>query len=384
MLIQILLALILNAPPAGSGAMAPNLYSNGNQAWLTWIEPVDEDKHIYALRMASLLDGAWGESQTITKGSNLFVNWADFPELCVANDGSMFATWLQKSGAGAYSYDIGIARSDDEGRSWSMMGTLNDDRVLGEHGFVSLVPEGEQGVRAFWLDGREISGDGHSGEGGGDMQLRTTSIDTEVHPSELMDERACECCGTDATVFDGHPLVVYRDRDDLEVRDISIATLGYPSTSINDDQWRIEGCPVNGPSIDSNETDVVVAWFTSPELGSKANIAFISAQGIDDPILISNKTLGRVDVVMQGEGTAVACWLETCSTGTFVVTSKVSKDGTVEPFKQIQKVASSHQAGFPRIATVGDDLLIVWTAEDTEQGIQTALIEPDIPELSKP
>jgi len=307
MFIQIILTLTLNSPLTNAGAMAPNLFSDGETVWMTWVEPVDHDKHIQALMCMSFGDGEWGTPHTITKASNMFVNWADVPELCVAKDGTMFATWLQKSGPGSYAYDIGIARSDDTGKSWSMLGNLNDDRVLGEHGFVSLVPEGEHSIRAFWLDGRAMTGEGHSGEGGGDMQLRTTIVDVEVHESELMDNRVCECCGTDAIVFDEHPLVVYRDRDENDVRDISIATLKFPSTVVNDDKWEINGCPVNGPSIDANDTDVVVAWFTSPELASAANIAFINEDGIQDPIQLSDKTIGRVDVVLQDDATFSIC-----------------------------------------------------------------------------
>ena len=202
MLSMSLLVVALVTPPVSEGAIAPNLVEDAGGAWMTWIEPVNKEKNIIALKCAKF-DGGWGEAHTIVKGTNFFANWADFPEMGVAKDGTLFVTWPQQSGPGAYAYDIAKARSDDAGLTWTLMGTLNDDRVLGEHGFVSLVPEGEQGIRAFWLDGRAMSGDGHMGEGGGDMQLRTAIIDDKVHESTLLDERVCECCGTDAVVAFG-------------------------------------------------------------------------------------------------------------------------------------------------------------------------------------
>ena len=373
-MINILFTALLLSNPSNAGAMAPNLYSNDNEIWMTWIEPVNGEE-TYKVKCAEFLNGSWNASSTVLKASHLFVNWADFPELCIAKDGSMYVTWLQKSGPGTYAYDIGIAQSKDEGKSWSHLGTLNDDRVLGEHGFVSLIQNGDKGVRAFWLDGRAMTGDGHSGHGGGDMQLRTTLVNSEVQTSELIDARVCECCSTDAVLHAGVPLVVYRDRDAGEIRDISITTLGKKEKLIYADGWNINGCPVNGPSIATNDKDVLVGWFTAPENKSEVNVAFINAEGIQKPIELSTNSIGRIDVALLEDSTGIACWLETCDDGMYVSVAKVRKDGSVSQIQHAEKVASSRQAGFPQIAVAGDNLLVIWTAEDTTTGIQYKLLD---------
>ncbi len=375
MLIQLLIAANMIASPSNSGAMAPNLFSHGNDVWMTWIEPTEEDSN--EVRCAQFQNGEWSEPSTVLKASHLFVNWADFPELCIANNGDMYVTWLQKSGPGTYAYDIGIARSSDKGKSWSHLGTLNDDRVLGEHGFVSLIQDGETGIRAFWLDGRGMTGGGHSGHGGGDMQLRTATIDKEVHPSTLVDSRVCECCSTDAVVHGGVPIVVYRDRDANEVRDVSIATLGKKEKLVNADGWTINGCPVNGPSVSTNDKDLFAGWFTAPDMKNSVRVAFINAEGIQQPIDLSSNTIGRIDVAIQEDSTGVACWLETCDDGVYVSVAKVKKDGSVSQIQQVEKVASSRQAGFPQIAIMKNQLLVVWTAEDATNGIQYKLLNLD-------
>ena len=362
--------------PSGPEALAPNLSVHGKEVWMTWIAP-HEDGITNEVMCSTFSDGAWSPASTVVKAGHLFVNWADFPELCVAKDGSVYVTWLQKSGPGTYAYDIGVARSTDDGKTWSHLGTLNDDRVLGEHGFVSLVQEGERGVRAFWLDGRAMTGDGHSGHGGGDMQLRSAVIDSVVHPSELIDERVCECCSTDAVLHGGVPLVVYRDRGASEIRDIAITMIGKKEKLVNPDGWNINGCPVNGPAIATNNKDVIVGWFTEPEMKSAVKVSFVDADGIQQPIQLSTNTIGRVDVEMLEDSTGIACWLETCEDGVYVAIAKVSKDGAVSQVQHIEKVASSRQAGFPHIAVVGDQLLIAWTAVDTANGIQTKVIDLD-------
>lgn len=366
-----LLTILLVTPPSLEGAIAPNLVEHEGGAWMTWIEPVDKDRNIIALKCAKF-DGKWGTPHTIVRGNNFFANWADFPEMCVADDGTLFVTWPQQSGPGAYAYDIAVARSDDVGETWSLMGTLNDDRVLGEHGFVSLVPEGEHGVRAFWLDGRAMTGDGHSGEGGGDMQLRTTIIENKVHESELLDDRACECCSTDAVVIDGNAVVVYRDRSEDEIRDISMTTLGENPKSMHNDNWNIAGCPVNGPSIDARGSTVVIAWYTAPKNKSSVYVAFP-----DSPIKISSSAMGRVDVVLLDEKTATVCWIEPEDDTASVMLADVHIDGTVNNKRVVASVSSTRSSGFPRLARVQGGIIVAWTDIDRKQGINTRFYRVD-------
>jgi len=97
MLISTILAVSLCSPPTSQGAMAPNLVSDGDGAWLTWIEPVNKEKQILSLKCSRFNDGEWGDAHTIVRGSNFFANWADFPEMGIAKDGTLFVTWPQKS-----------------------------------------------------------------------------------------------------------------------------------------------------------------------------------------------------------------------------------------------------------------------------------------------
>ena len=364
-----LLSFVLLSPPVSAGAIAPNLVETHGGAWMTWIEPVNKEKKIIALKCAKFEDGKWGEANTIVKGTNFFANWADFPEMGVAKDGTLFVTWPQQSGPGEYAYDIAVARSDDKGETWTLMGTLNDDRVLGEHGFVSLLPEGEDCVRAFWLDGRAMTGDGHMGEGGGEMQLRTTLIDDTVHASTVLDTRVCECCGTDAAWVCGMPFVVYRDRSNSDIRDICITTPSQTPKLVHDDNWNIAGCPVNGPSIDAIGNDSVIAWYTSPNNNSLVNVAFADNDGRQKPIQISTSIQGRVDVVMQRPTLATVCWIEPDGETASVMLADVFRDGTVNNRRTVAEVSPSRSSGFPRIAKVDGGLLVAWTDLNREQGI---------------
>jgi hypothetical protein len=376
MFTSLIISFFVVATPASAGAMAPNLVDDNGTAWMSWVEPIDTEKKIMALKCAKFEDGNWSDAHTIVQGNNFFANWADFPEIGVANDGTLFVTWPQQSGPGTYAYDIAVARSDNSGKTWSLMGTLNDDRVLGEHGFVSLLPEGENGVRAFWLDGRAMTGDGHSGEGEGDMQLRSALVDDTVHKSTVFDDRVCECCGTDAALVRGKPFVVYRDRSENEVRDICITTLDQNPKLVNDDNWKIAGCPVNGPSIDAIENSSVVAWYTAPTpgIGPAVYVSFATNDDREKPIQISTSILGRVDVVMLEPNIAVVAWLEPNGETASIMLAEVHRDGTITNRQTIASVSPSRSSGFPRIIKVKGGILAAWTDVDRELGISTTFL----------
>ena len=142
-------------PPAGAGAMAPSLTVSGKNLLLTWLEPLGPagEPTGHQLRLSRYAGGRWSAPATVVSGPGFFANWADFPSLAEAPDGSLTAHWLAKTGADTYAYGIYLARSTDGGATWSKTGMLHEDKIPAEHGFVSWVAE-KGGLRAFGLDGR--------------------------------------------------------------------------------------------------------------------------------------------------------------------------------------------------------------------------------------
>ncbi len=151
--------------PAAAGSGEPFLSSGADGSLLmSWLEPAGDDAH--AFRFARYTDGTWSQPSTIAESRDFFVNWADFPSI-VETESLLVAHWLQNSGEGAYAYDVMISRSTDGGQTWSAGEVLHSDGVESEHGFVSLVPEGDT-VAALWLDGREMTEGAHGHVSRGD------------------------------------------------------------------------------------------------------------------------------------------------------------------------------------------------------------------------
>lgn len=85
----------------------------------------------------------------------------------------------------------------------------------------------------------------------------------------LVDAVACECCRLAITAAGrGRVGIVYRDIINDSIRDISICTsadngqsFGRP-VAFSNDQWKITGCPHNGPDVVNSNDAAYTVWFT--------------------------------------------------------------------------------------------------------------------------
>ena len=199
------------------------LFSDESNIYMSWIETDSANNYLY---YSKLENNQWLEKKLIVKGKDWFVNWADFPSIAVnSKTNNMIAHYLKKSYDLTFAYDIKYLI---KGNEWSEEKFLNTDNTKSEHGFVSIQPF-KDGFIASWLDGRKTNyldkelNNNH--ESGGPMTLRSAFIDSngKIIEEYEVDDQVCECCQTSITVSNNTPIVVYRDRSDDEIRDISIS-----------------------------------------------------------------------------------------------------------------------------------------------------------------
>ncbi len=215
-------------------------------------------------------------------------------------------------------------------------------------------------------------------------------------PDQLIDDSVCDCCQTSLTGFpNGDVLVAYRARREGEVRDIhtSLFQDGHWTEPriLSADDWQINGCPVNGPQLDSNSGDVSAVWFTgaggiarvyataSPDAGAR----FLQPQRID-----LGQPLGRLDTVQLRDGSRIVTWLEGGSeTGAGIWLRRISAQDEIGPPVRLATSSASRASGFPRLALLKDydatpaQLLLSYTRDgkDSTQ-VETSLIT--LPDLS--
>ena len=346
-----------SAPPASTKAFAPMLAADGDAVLATWLEPLSSGGH--RVRFARWRAATWGAATTVREATTLFANWADVPGVVRAPDRSLYAWWLEKSGADTYAYDARLARSTDDGASFRPLGPLHEDRSEVEHGFVAAAPE-SAGVRFFYLDGRATAN-------GAPMQLRSVYVEGDgIGASEIVDDAVCDCCSTAAAAIPAGTAIAYRDRTAAEIRDIRLAIRPHEGALFNravgDDGWRIDGCPVNGPALAARGRNLAVAWFTAP--GDRARIrTAISLDGgrsLGPPRTIdAAQPLGRLSLATLPDGFAVA-WLARLQEGAELRVARLDEGGVVNRRSTVARTLEGRGAGIPRLAATADRLALAW------------------------
>jgi hypothetical protein len=324
-------------------------------------------------------DDGWSAARTIARRSDFFVNWADFPSIVPLSDDTLAAHWLQRNGNARYAYEVRLSRSTDGGETWSDPVVPHRDGTATEHGFVSLFPWRDS-LGAIWLDGRNFA---QAPEGSSpNMMLVMTALGPagETGAERILDERVCDCCQTSLAVASSGPVVVYRDRLDGEIRDISVArwsdTGWSRGTVVHADNWMIDACPVNGPAIAAAGDAVAVAWFTAARDSARVYVAWSTDAAVTfaAPIRVDDgNPVGRVDVDLDGDGAAVVSWMEfTSAQQAEVRVRRIRPDGTRSASTVVARTSGARASGFPRMVATDDDLVFAWTEAGTPSRIRLA------------
>ena len=344
----------------------PSLVSGEGSLSLSWISSNEGEKS--TLNFSQFKEGKWINTQTMATGSDWFVNWADFPAHAI-NENLILSSYLKKSDSGTYTYDVILSLQKLSGEKVKEDFLLHTDGVKAEHGFVSIIPNQNQGFFITWLDGRNTVDkdlDGHHKP----MTIRFAEITNKgdvIDESEL-DSATCDCCQTSIAVTNKGPVVVYRDRSDKEVRDIYIARKingiwGVP-TPIHNDGWEINGCPVNGPKVASNSNNLAVSWFTVSNEKPTVNLSFSKSNGASFGTLIKindDDAIGRVDVAFLNPQEVLVSYIEGDDVGTYLRIKKVSIDGKVSAPITISKIDGGRNSGVPQLEILDNEAFIVWT-----------------------
>jgi hypothetical protein len=363
--------------PADRTSVFPYLTASGDQLLLSWIETVRDS--IDVLKVAQGDANGFRNVTQVARGKDWFVNWADFPKIQQFTNGKYITHWLQKSSSSTYDYNIHIAIGDFGNQIPDTTFILHDDGVNAEHGFVSFLPFGKD-MLAVWLDGRKTKNpDGSHGQ----MTLRSVVLDSKGNKKNdiEIDGKICDCCQTDLALVNGKPMVVYRDRTDKEVRDNYFAiyehdewTTGKP---IFKDEWTIPGCPVNGPAIASIDGSTSAAWYTEGSGTPTVRMAFWNDEmrEYDSPVLELNKDIiGRVDVKMVDEDTAVMLWLERESEKGVFYLSEIHTNGGQDEKRKVAEVDPGRTSGFAHMAVLKEQLFIAYTASAPNPGIRIKVL----------
>lgn len=372
--------------PAPPGSAQPNLsVAADGDLLLSWIERREGGGHRLMFARHDAGEG-WARPRKIAEGDDWFVNWADFPALQVAADGSFWAHMLVKNGEATYAYDVQLHASFDGGRTWAPQGVVHDDGTPTEHGFATLWPQPGGGLGIAWLDGRHTAGGGHHGHGGA-MTLRAAIFDQGGKRAEHeIDASTCDCCQTDSVVVGGTVLLAYRDRAGGEIRDIAVARFADGAwqgpVKVHDDQWMMPACPVNGPAIAARGGQAWVAWYTAAGGVPLVRIARSGDEGrsFGDPreLARGDAPQGRVDIAADADGVWVS-WVEEQAGAQSLWLARFDHGLQAERWRgKVADITGRGRAtGFPRLQLRDGAAWLAWTeVVDGKPRLRGAVVRP--------
>ena len=363
----------LQTPPRSG---MPQIIVSGDRAILSWLEIAPTGA---TLKYAERTDVGWTDPRTAASGTGWFVNAADVPSVAPLKDGTLVAQWLVETNPDREAYDVRLAFSHDEGRTWTAPISPHHDGTTTQHGFVSLFPLPAAGVGLVWLDGRQTVDSAND-----NMSIRAATFDSTgaQRDERLVDDRVCDCCPTSVAVTSDGPIVAYRDRSGDEIRDIAVSRLINSAWTaariVHDDHWQIEACPVNGPALSADGRRVAVAWFTAAGDQGRAFVAFSDDAGatFGEPIRVDDSgATGRVGVALTGDGSAVVSWMERVDRSTALRFRRVARSARRGPARNVPAADGSRPTGYPRMIRRGNEILFAWTeshGDDAPSLLRTA------------
>ena len=164
--------------------------------------------------------------------------------------------------------------------------------------------------------------------------------------------------------------MAFRGRSATEVRDIYVSRFAEGRWSapaiVHADGWRIDACPINGPSVSARGRDVAVAWFMAKNDQGRAFVAFSHDAGrtFGVPVRVDDAgSLGRLGVQLLDDGSAAVIWIERANQRSQLRVRVITPAGMRSAPVTI---ADTEGSRYPRIIRDRGELLFSWT--DTDKG----------------
>ena len=302
------------------------------------------------------------------KMSTLDDNSEARPRLTLLADGSLLLTFTQRDSH--YMGRLFTARSVDEGRTFSKPQPMLDEPGQ-RFGTPLLLPSGR--VVVAWLDLRNNKAAKARGQTYKDTGVAVAWSDDNGQSFQgkaILADYSCDCCRMAAALGpDGHAVFAWRHVFDGTTRDHAMAqlnddgTLG-PLQRIAMDGWKIDACPMHGPSI-SIDTDGTwhATWFTGAEgkaglyyaRSTNQGATFSAPQALGNPVMKPSRPQ-----VVAGSGQNVwRAWKE--FDGQITTVQAQHSDNGGRNWGATRAVARTQGASdHPQLLTHGDGVYLSW------------------------
>jgi hypothetical protein len=197
---------------------------------------------------------------SMSKGKSITRSTSVVPRLAASKD-VIYLSWTEASAA-ASRVQLYVARTTDGGRGFSAPVAVHGAEV-GRPGFTALSVASDDCLACAWLD--------HHGKGQQPFCSVSKPGGKLFHPEQLVyanpkGRGVCPCCDTDIIrAPEGVTIVAFRNNDN-DNRDICVVRRRSDApdfespVTVNQDHWRFEGCPHDGPSLALQGNRLHLVW----------------------------------------------------------------------------------------------------------------------------
>lgn len=291
------------------------------------------------------------------------------PKIAFKGDGTIVAIYetnVPVEGSRFGLSDLIYILSFDDGETWTGPLSIQDQEAhTGSLSFANILRLSDGEVGVSWLDT-----DPDNSVNGRPVKFAKTDGSKGFSDGIVLEPYACQCCRTAISDDgDGNLSVVYRDILPGSVRDISVsrsADYGHSfeaPVAFSNDQWVVEGCPHNGPSVVSKDGTTYVAWYT----GSQQNGVFYAALDPDNNITAKHclDPQGRfVQLCLMPDGTRMAVfnksYRQDSSMFSKIIVNRIDDLGISQKEITLEK---SH-ASYPVLEALdSNNIVVAWSDE---------------------
>lgn len=395
----------------GRASANPSISANGRYVAVTWSAASVSTTDVY---VAISRDGGATFSEPLRVNStpgDARVNGEMPPRVVlVPRKGTtpeLVVVWTSRAGA---NWKLLYARSSDDGRTFSISKPVPGSEGDGARGWHSATVDAQGRVSVIWLDHREtVKADApHTHTMAAGAAAAPAADKPKADPTQraalshlyyatLDDSKAssitnsvCYCCKTSLLSVGSNVYAVWRHVYPGSMRDMAFAmstnrgrTFSAP-VRIARDQWQIDGCPDNGPSLAVlGDKSIHVAWPTAADGKDAKQLAVFYAVSRDGKTfgprtrISMNGSASHPQITASTDGSTIVAWDEVVDGARRLGLARVRVNkGGVATATPIAAPDGAEGRWYPSLATASTGTVAVWVKQlDKGSNIEVARLQ---------
>ncbi|CAH1385271.1 sialidase family protein [Candidatus Nitrotoga sp. M5] len=350
--------------PQGGSLFVSTAFGPDNRLWRI----VSEKWHVYVDYSTDLGKTFSAPVRINSKSQRIKASSENRPDIAVDGTGRISVIY---SAEGAQPSVLYFSTSTDNGRSFSTPKPLSNNASEANSSQGRLLLNSSDQAYIFWLDERDRTDWRQPGN-----SVYYTIIDGQSSHdfiNQKLSDTVCECCRIAAAIDnESQPVLFARFIYPGGIRDHGLSKTQANgknplSWRVTFDEWKIKGCPENGPAISiSDDGHYHVAWFTRGSVRQGLFYAYSSDQGKNFstplPIGTPKKRSSHPDIMAQGKH-VVLTWTEYDGTKSQLLVMQSTDSG--QTWSQARSIAeSSSGIDFPFLLSSSEGVFVSWNSKN--------------------